>query len=117
MENEVTIRDRWLAAISYLGLLVFIPILVPGKSEFLARHCRQGFAILCLELLSLLMVSVIDATIGRIPVLGFVVILLLRLVLFLFFLIISAFGFSKGLFGESWRIPYIDDWAHRVPIH
>jgi len=117
VENELTIRDRWLAAISYLSILVFIPMLATNKSEFLARHCRQGFTIFCLELLSLLVVSIIDATIGRIPVLGFILILLLRLVFFLFFLVISAFGFSKGLFGESWRIPYVDDWAHRVPIH
>ncbi len=117
MENEITIRDRWLAAICYLSALVFIPMLATGKSDFLARHCRQGFTVFCLEVLSLFLLFIIETTIGRIPVLGFLLNILLMLAIFLFFLVISAFGFSKGLFGESWRIPYIDDWADRVPIH
>ncbi len=117
MESEITVKDRWLAAIAYLSILVFIPIFSSEKSAFLARHCRQGFALFCLEVLSLFLLGIIDATLGMIPILGFIVIVVFRLALFLFFLVFTALGFSKGLFGESWRIPYLDPWADRLPIH
>ncbi len=117
MDRNTTVKDRWLAALAYVGFLVFIPMFASNKSPFLARHCRQGFAVFCSEVLGIAFLRIIDATIGVIPVLGALVMILLSLVLFLAFLIISALGFSKSLFGESWRIPYLDDWAERIPIH
>lgn len=117
MDQNVTVKDRWLAALAYVGCLVFIPMLASNKSPFLARHCRQGFAVFCTEVLGIAFLLIVDATFGAIPVLGALVMVLLRLILFLAFLIISALGFSKSLFGESWRIPYLDDWAERIPIH
>jgi len=58
----------------------------------------------------------VDGTIGRIPVLGFLVVILLRLAFFLAALALSILGFTKAMFGEEWRIPYLDDLADRVPI-
>ncbi|NCQ33707.1 hypothetical protein GW813_01260 [bacterium] len=117
MDQEATIRDRWLGALSYLSILVFIPLFATGKSPFLTRHCRQGFAIFCLEVLGLFLLYIIDSTFGVIPFLGAVVMVLVRLAMFLGFLVMSTLGFSKAMFGESWRVPYLDDWAERLPIH
>lgn len=117
MDQEATIRDRWLGALSYLSILVFIPLLATAKSPFLARHCRQGFALFCLEVVGVFLLFIIDSTVGLIPVLGALVMVLVRLAMFLGFLVMSALGFSKALFGETWRIPYLDDWAERLPIH
>jgi uncharacterized membrane protein len=114
--NEQTIRDRWLAAVCYLSLLVFVPILSKHKSEFLARHCRQGFSLLFAEVVALLLLLAIDASIGRIPILGLIISILLNLVIFLIFLMLSIIGFIKALSGEEWRLPVLDDFAQRVPI-
>ncbi|MGD9549243.1 MAG: hypothetical protein AB7V45_17085 [Candidatus Krumholzibacteriia bacterium] len=116
MDQSVTVRDRWLGAVCYLSVFVLVPCLAPEKSAFLARHCRQGFALFCIEILALLLILIIDATLGLIPLLGFLVVILLRLVLFVLFLSLSALGFAKALFGEEWRIPYLDELAERIPI-
>jgi uncharacterized membrane protein len=114
--NEQTIHDRWLAAVCYLSLLVFIPILSRNKTEFLARHCRQGFSLFFAEVVGLLLLMGVDASIGRIPILGLIISILLNLAIFLIFLMLSVIGFIKALSGEEWRLPVLDDFAQRVPI-
>ena len=115
--NEVTIRDRWLGATCYLGVLVFIPMFAGNKSTFLARHCRQGFALFFAEMVAWLILRVIEETLGRIPVIGFILSIVLYLVVSLVFLTVSVLGFFKALSGVAWRIPFLDDLSENVPIH
>lgn len=113
---EIPIRDRWLAAICYLSFMVLLPMLSPNRSAFLNRHCRQGFALFFTEVVGALFILIIDATIGKIPLLGFLVIIILRLAFFLAILGVSVLGFTRALFGETWRIPYLDELADRIPF-
>ena len=117
MENQVGVRDRWLGAICYLSIFVFLPILTRNKSDFLARHCRQGFALFFSEVVGLILVWVISGTIGQIPLLGFLVVIVLWLAFFGLFLPLTIMGFVRAMFGESWRIPYLDEISDKVPIH
>jgi uncharacterized membrane protein len=116
MSDHVTIRDRWLGALCYLSVLVLVPMLASDKTPFLARHCRQGFALLFAEVVGVFFIWIIDATLGRLPVLGFLLVILLRLVFFLAVLVLSVLGFTKALFGDDWRIPYLEDLADRIPV-
>ena len=116
MESSVTVRERWLSAICYVPLLVFVAILAGDKSPFLARHCRQGFAVLLAEVVGIVFISIVDVTLGLVPVLGFLLVILLRLVFFLVVLVVSVLGFTRAIFGETWRIPYVDELADRIPI-
>lgn len=116
MSEHVTIRDRWLGALCYLSVLVFIPILAADKTPFLARHCRQGFALLFAEVVGVFFIWIIDVTLGRLPVLGFLLVIVLRLVFFLAVLVVSVLGFTKALFGEEWTIPYLEELAARIPV-
>ncbi len=112
----ISVRDRWLGAIAYLSVLVFISILAKDRSRFLARHCRQGFALLFAEIVAAVFILIIDVSLGQLPILGFVLIIVLRLVVCLVVLSVSVLGFIKALFGEEWRIPYLDELADRVPV-
>lgn len=114
--NEPVTNDRWLGASCYLSMLVILPMLYKPKSEFLARHCRQGFALFFVEVVLFLFLAVIDRTVGHIPILGLLVSILLHLAFFLTCLLLSVIGFVKALSGEEWRIPFIDELADRVPI-
>ena len=115
---DVSIRDRWLGAVCYLSAFVFVPVLLRNpKSEFLARHCRQGFALFFAEMVGLILVWVIQATLGQIPLLGFLLVILLWLAFFALFLPLTVLGFVRAMFGESWRIPYLEELSDRVPIH
>lgn len=114
--KEATVNDRWLGAVCYLSFLVVLPILQRPRSPFLARHCRQGFAIFFAEVVAFCLLYIVENTVGRIPILGLFVTILLHLAVFLVFLALSAIGFVKALSGEQWNIPVIDDLADRVPI-
>ncbi len=116
MENHISIRDRWLGALCYLSVLVFVPILSTTKTHFLARHCRQGFALLFIEVVGVFFIWIIDTTLGRLPLLGFLIVIALRLVFFLFVLSMSVLGFTKAIFGETWRLPYLDELADKIPV-
>jgi uncharacterized membrane protein len=115
--DHLTIRERWLGSLCYLSFLVLIPIFARDKSDFLARHCRQGFALLFAEVVGMSFIWIIDVSLGRLPLLGFVLVIALRLVFFLVVLVVSVLGFTKALFGEEWRIPYLDELADRVPVN
>lgn len=116
MENPIVARDRWLAAVCYLSILVFVPMFTRNKSPFLARHCRQGFALFFVEIAAFIFLQIIAGTIGMIPWLGFIIVMILNLAFFLVFLGLTIMGFVKAMFGEDWKIPYLDELADRVPI-
>ncbi len=115
--REASVNDRWLGAVCYLSFLVILPIMQKPKTEFLARHCRQGFALLFAEIVAFFVLYIIERTVGRIPILGLFVSILLHLAVFLVFLLVSAVGFVKALSGESWSLPALDELSDRVPIH
>ena len=109
--------ERWWAAVCYLSAIVVLPsLLVKPKSAFLARHCRQGFALFFSEFVLLIALAVIDGTIGHIPVLGLLISILLHLIVLLVALGVSVLGFVRALSGETWTILFLDDLADRVPI-
>lgn len=116
MDHTITSRERWLGAICYLSVFVFVAIMSQPRSPFLARHCRQGFALLFAEMVGVVFILIIDASLGRLPILGFVLVITLRLAFFVVVLSVSVMGFIKALFGEEWRIPYLDELAARVPV-
>jgi len=116
MQNHIATRDRWLSAISYLSFLVFIPMFSTNKSAFLARHCRQGFALFFVEVVAFFFLRIIESTLGMIPLLGFIIVMILNLGFFLGFLGLTIMGFVRAMFGDEWRIPYLDELADRVPI-
>lgn len=116
MENQVPIRERWLGALCYVSFLVLIPLFSRPKSDWLAGHCRQGFALLFFEVVGVFFIWIIDTTLGRLPLLGFLVVIALRLVFFLFVLSTSVLGFTKAIFGEKWRLPYLDELAAKIPV-
>jgi len=114
--DPTTKRERWLAASCYLGGGVLFTMLAPDRSAFVAKHIKQGLALFFAEVVGTLLILIVDNTLGRVPVLGFLLVMSLELVGSLGALAISALGFSKAIFGESWRIPYLDDLADRFPI-
>ncbi len=116
-DPEPTVRDRWLGAICYLSLLVLVPILMRERSEFLARHCRQGFALLFAEVVVGLLVWVLESAFHLVPVLGVLVSLVLHLAYWLLFIGLSVLGFVKALSGEDFDVPGLEDLARRVPVH
>jgi uncharacterized membrane protein len=68
------------------------------------------------ECVSLLAILILDRTLGRLPFLGLLIIILLQLVVYVSALFLSVMGFVKALFGEKWVLPFFGQHSERVPL-
>ncbi len=108
-------KQRWLAAIAYLGPVSLFSLSRKNKPAFLRDHARQAFALFLVEAAVVCFLIIVSNTVGRIPVLGFLVEILLELAAFASFLILSILGFVKALAGENFGIPVLEDYAEKIP--
>ncbi|MBF0164564.1 MAG: hypothetical protein HQL97_17440 [Magnetococcales bacterium] len=88
-------KSRLLAALSYLGVLCLVPMLVESKESFVVFHARQGLVLWVWTVLSYFAM--------HLPGLGpYIFSTSTVLVLFL-----SMFGLFSVVMNQRWRIPVI----------
>ena len=109
-------HERWYAAIGYMFVLCFISLWKGKESDFVRFHARQAFLLFIAECVSFLAILVVDATLGRLPFLGLLIVILLQIVVYLSALFLSVTGFVKALFGERWVMPFFGVYGERVPL-
>lgn len=93
--------EKLLGILSYLGILVLVPLLLKSDSAFVKAHVKQGLALLIAWLVNYaLMMTVI-----LIPV---------ALILNVALLIGAIVGIVKVLQGKTWTVPvigkYTENW-------
>ncbi len=98
---NVSQDDKVMAALSYLWVLVLIPLLKPGKSEFVKFHSRQGFLLFIAE--------VILFVINIVPVIGWFVAFVGGLAA----LVLSIMGLLAALQGKYWELPWLSEYAKK----
>ena len=108
-------RSRWIAAMSYLTFLCFFSLWRSKDDPFIRYHARQGFLLLLGECVVIVAILILEVTIGKLRLVGMLVILLFRLAAGLGALTLSVVGFVKALFGEYWHLPFLGDYRERVP--
>jgi uncharacterized membrane protein len=96
--------NKIMAAISYLGILVLIPLLVQKNSKFTQEHAKQGLVLLIAE--------IIGSVIAMIPILGW----LLAPFIGIIFMIVAIVALIKCLMGEFWEIPVIGAYRHKINL-
>jgi len=109
-------HERWYAAISYLFFFCFFGLWKARESEFIRFHSRQAFLLFLAEVVSLLAIIILDQTLGRLPFLGLLVVILLQIVVYVVALFLSVMGFVNALFGEKWILPFFGHYSERVPM-
>ncbi|MDP6418645.1 MAG: hypothetical protein QF492_06550 [Candidatus Krumholzibacteria bacterium] len=105
----------WYSALSYLPFLCLLPYFRAGESKHVRFHAQQGLFLFLLEILAWILIAVLDASIGKIPFLGLLLLILLRLVLWLPVLALAVLGVAKALTGELTPLPWIGNYAERIP--
>jgi uncharacterized membrane protein len=111
--------SRWLAALSYAFVVAVFVIFEARRrpaDDFLRFHARQGFLLFFAEFALLVVSMILNHTVGRIEVLGFVIMVTWNLVTGLLAVGVSVMGFMYALSGERWKLPVLGDHAGRVPI-
>jgi uncharacterized membrane protein len=107
---------RLLAAVAYLPALCFVGLLSAPENRFVGFHARQGFLVFLLEIVAWVAVWIFEASIGRIPLLGFLLGAVIRFILGFGFLAMTIYGVIKGATGEIARIPVLGDAIEKVPF-
>jgi len=101
--NDVE-ENKVFAALSYLGILVLVPLLVKKDSKFAMEHAKQGLVLFIIE--------IVLWFINLIPVLGQIVWIVVGIIL----LIVSLMGLIYALQGKFWKIPFVYDWAQNFKL-
>ncbi len=104
-------ENKVLAAISYLGILVLIPLLMKKDSKFVKEHAKQGLVLFIAEIV----LWIVEAIFAWIPVLGLIISILIWLIL-VAIAIVSIIGLVYALQGKFWKIPFVYDWAQNFKI-
>jgi uncharacterized membrane protein len=94
-DNE---SHKFVAALSYLGILVFVPLLLKRDSAFARKHSAQGVLLLATWMIALFLVWI--------PVIGWILGIVLGLV--------HLFAFLKCLQGEFWEVPVIGSYRQKL---
>lgn len=108
--------ERWSAAIGYLFFLCFFALWRGKDSTFVRFHARQGVLLFLSECVAFVLIVIVDKTIGRLPFLGLLIVVLVQIVVYLAALLLTVTGFVKALFGERWEMPFFGAYREKVPL-
>lgn len=101
--NDITgvSADKLMAALSYLGVLVLIPLFMRPHDASIRFHAKQGLVILIGEIVAVV-AGIWLTIIGNL--------------LFVLLLIASVLGLINALQGKQWKIPGVGHLAHKFRI-
>jgi uncharacterized membrane protein len=94
-------RSKILAALSYLGILCFVPLLLGGNDRFIHFHARQGLVIWIWGVVALFLLPL---PFGRL-VFGFSSTAVM---------IFSVLGLVSVALGQRWRLPIVHELSEKL---
>ena len=94
-------RSRLMAAMSYLGILCFVPLLFSRGDEFISFHARQGLVIWDWGVLAVFTLAI--------PGLGWFFSLSSSIIV-----IMSGIGILSSALLQEWRLPFVAGLADRL---
>lgn len=101
-------ENKVMAVLSYLGILVLIPLLTKKDSPFTMYHVKQGLALIILEVIALPVYFVL----AFIPILGW----LLDFALWVFILVLMIMGIVNALNGNMKELPIIGQFGKKFNL-
>ncbi|MBF0170019.1 MAG: hypothetical protein HQK87_02845 [Nitrospinae bacterium] len=99
VEGSSGFRSKFLAAISYLGILCLVPLVLNGRDQFVSFHARQGLVLWIWGVLAIFSL--------HLPVIGGLFFSMSALLIMVF----SFIGLVSVLMEKAWRFPVIGNWA------
>ncbi len=101
MPSGEQIRSRLMAALSYLGVLCFIPLLFGRNDPFVNFHARQGLVIWAWSVLALISLGL--------PGFGWFFRFSVNLIT-----ILSLIGLVAVALHKTWKFPFVHDLAEKL---
>ena len=117
MNEQPELREaKLLGAASYVLFLCLLPPLLLKENNFAMHHARQGFLLFFVEIVLAILIYIVEHSIGLIPILGFLIIVLLKFVAGVAILLLAVVGIVKAMSGQYWTIPLVGEYSPRVPF-
>ncbi len=107
MEEKSPIEEaKGIAWLSYLGILIILPILLQKDNPFTKFHIKQGLVLLVATVIW----SIAGFILSLIPVLGF----LIYFIGWLFLLALSIVGIVNAIQGKEKELPFLGKYAEKI---
>ena len=100
-QNDIQ-QNRIMSVLSYLGILVLIPLFAAKESPFARFHCNQGIVLALAEVF----LSIAGKILGRLPLIGWIIKLVAALggiALFVF----AIMGIINAVNGRAKELPLV----------
>jgi len=111
MDEKMVSEGKGLAWLSYLGILLLIPLLVNKDNEYSKFHVKQGIVLLVCTLIYSSGMYILHF-IPFINCLGWII----AFGIWLFFLILTIMGIVNALTGKTESLPFIGQFAEKIKI-
>lgn len=99
-EKQDIEKNKYIASLSYIGILVFVPLFLKRDSKFAQEHAKQG--------LILFIIGLLGSLVFRMSFIGG----LIGLAVF----IVCVLGFFKCLSGEFWEVPLVGGFRNKINL-
>ncbi len=103
-KNQKEEKVNPLAILSYLGILVLIPLLLEKSDDFVRFHAKQGLALLLAEVITIMIMWI--------PILGQIISFLAGIL----WLVLCIMGIINVLSGKREPLPIIGKFADKFKI-
>ncbi|MBF0283530.1 MAG: hypothetical protein HQL51_03630 [Magnetococcales bacterium] len=102
VDGESTLSSKIMAAMSYMGILCMVPLIMHRNDPYVRFHARQGAILWVWEVVAIytLMLPAIGKFFFKFS--GF------------FCVTLSVIGIVAALLGRAWKFPWIGDWAEKL---
>lgn len=92
-------KNKVISALSYFGILFFLPLLACPDSKFGHFHANQGLLLLIFAIIG----GIVQRLLGWIPIAGWIISAIINIILFVLFL----YGLICTLQGQAKPLPII----------
>ncbi len=102
VHTERSVRTRLMALMSYLGVLVFVPLAMSRDDEFVNFHARQGLVVWILGIIAIFMLYV--PGVGKLIFSTFAMVVVLA----------SLVGIVSVVLHKAWKLPLIYELSKKL---
>ncbi|MBT6691589.1 hypothetical protein HOB10_04625 [Candidatus Parcubacteria bacterium] len=89
--------NKTIAALAYIGIICFVPLLLKKRSKFAQFHAKQGLLLLIIEVVAWL-----------IPFIGWFLMMIA--------IIYSVLGIINAMDGKYWKMPYLGKYTAKLNL-
>lgn len=106
-----------MVVLSYLGILCLIPLLTKKDDPEVQWHAKNGLAFMIADIAIYIVLGIISAVGGRIPVAGCGIAAIMGVlwcVVPIGILVVHVLAIVKGVNGQRFRVPFVSDFADKM---